>query len=490
MKPQIRVRSRIAAVLVLLPCMTALAGGRGDYGWEWPLTLSHDDAGAYRVTLDESVYRRVQDPGMRDLVVFDGTGAAAPTALFEPEQPLARPVPRLELPWFPVPLPSATTARRWDLVSESDADGRLRRVEVRGSMSGERALADALVVDLSRVREAVAALELEWKPVEGLDLGYHVEASDDLDHWTPLATRGRLVDLQREGRQLLHRRIELYGLLPHHQRARYLRLTPDRTDQPLAVTAVTAVFAPRADVAPPSWVELSPVRTSADGLAYEFVLEGRFPVQQADVALVGNHAVEWQLESRDVSDGDWRPRAAPWMGYRVGADGGRSEPAVLAGPVRDRHWRLRASTAVSGTPTLRLGYRPEVAVFVAQGTPPYSLAAGSRRTLREDSPVPRLVDALRERHGRAWQPATAYAGNVRVLAGEQALEPRRDWRSWLLWGVLLIAALVVAGLAISLLRSTRRTAAVDAPAEAAGDAVAESTAGTPDDIVEGKPGDD
>ncbi|KAB8172090.1 DUF3999 family protein [Lysobacter maris] len=459
----------MAAVLALLPCFAALAAGRQDYGWEWPLTLSQDDAGAYRVTLDEFVYRRLQDPQLRDLVVFDGAGGAVPTAVLAPEQPLARTAPRLALPWFALPMSKTPSARRWELLSESDADGRLRRVEVSGGAPAERAQADVLIVDLSRVREAVAALELEWKPVEALDLGYRVEASDDLDHWQPLATRGRLVDLQREGRRLLHRRIDLFGLLPHHQRARYLRLTPDRGDQALAIASVEAVFAPRATAAPLSWIELSPSRSSDDRQMYEFRIDGRFPVEQADVALDGNHAVEWRLESRDDADAQWRSRGAPWMGYQVGAEGGRSRPNALATSVRDRQWRLRASTAVATAPVLRLGYRPEVAVFVAQGAPPYALAAGSARALPEPSPVPRLVEALRERHGRDWQPATAYLGSARVLAGEAALRPDWNWRKGLLWGVLLIGALVVAGLALSLLRSSRATAAAEAVPETAED---------------------
>ncbi|MCW5581409.1 MAG: DUF3999 family protein, partial [Luteimonas sp.] len=42
-----------------------------------------------------------------------------------------------------------------------------------------------------------------------------------------------------------------------------------------------------------------------------------------------------------------------------------------------------------------------------------------------------------------------------ALAGESALQPApqpRDWRSWLLWGLLVAGALLVAGFAFSLLR--------------------------------------
>ncbi|MDQ3205054.1 MAG: DUF3999 domain-containing protein, partial [Pseudomonadota bacterium] len=54
-----------------------------------------------------------------------------------------------------------------------------------------------------------------------------------------------------------------------------------------------------------------------------------------------------------------------------------------------------------------------------------------------------------------WQPAQAYLGPPRVLAGPSALEAGRDWTQWLLWAVLALGAVVVGGLALSLLRTQR-----------------------------------
>src|SRR5688572_20508194 len=179
--------NRLATLVVAaaLPLMAA-AAVRDDYATPWPLTLSRGD------------------------------GVAVPTDLFAPEEPLAKPAKRIALPWFALPAtPTENGARGWELISQADADGRLRRVEARITDSAVAALPrSALLVDVTRVRESIVALELHWQPVDALDLGYQVEASDDLEHWQPLATRGRLVDLQREDRRLLHRRIELYGLLP------------------------------------------------------------------------------------------------------------------------------------------------------------------------------------------------------------------------------------------------------------------------------------
>ncbi len=441
---------------LLVLATSAFAAPRDDYAKQWPLTLSRDDGGAYRVVLDAAVYRQVHAYDLGDIEVLDRDGRAVPAALFAPSQPLAQLPRRLALPWFALPATDASgTARGWELISQADPDGRLRRVEARIT---DQALAatprNALLIDLSRVREAIVALQLQWQPQDALDLGYTVEASDDLEHWQSLATRGRLVDLQREGRRLLHRRIELFGLLPHYQRARYLRLTPDRSDQALTITGVSAELAAAKTAPAPQWLELRGRRSDSDGRsAFEFELDGRFPVQWADVVLPGNHAVEWRLQSRDHSDADWRARGT-WMAYQIGASGRSSQSAAqpLTGLVRDRHWRLSAAGAVNGEPTLRLGYRPEVVVFLAQGAGAYSLVAGSARAERADSPVPQLVAVLRRQHGADWQPSPAYLGTPKVLAGEAALAPRRDWTSWVLWGVLALGALLVTGFALSVLR--------------------------------------
>jgi Protein of unknown function (DUF3999) len=455
-------------VILLLVCLLpvpVLAGVRDEYARQWPLTLGRENGGAYRVTLDPGVYRQVQDPALRDLVVTNRDGVAVPTSVFAPEAPLAKAPQRIALPWFALPsTPAGDGAHGWELVSQADTDGRLRRVEARITDSTVAALPrSALLVDLSHVREAIAALELQWQPIDALDLGYRVEASDDLEHWQALATRGRMVDLQRDGRHLLQRRIELYGLLPQYQQARYLRLTPDRSDQAITITAVSAELAIARTAAAPQWLELTERRIGGNADTFEFDIDGRFPVQQVDVALGGNHAVEWQVESRDDEDETWRLRAGPWVAFQVDAAGvGSQSPARELGlAVRDRHWRLRANGPVNGEPTLKLGYRPEVVVFLAQGSAPYALAAGSARARRAESPMPQLVAEIRKQRGEDWQPSPAYLGTPQILAGETALHAPQDWKSWLLWGVLALGALVVAAFALTLLRVAKPAA--DAP---------------------------
>lgn len=446
------------------------AAVRDDYARQWPLTLQDDAAGAYRITLDREIYRSAQSPTLRDVDVVNADGAEVPSALFAASQPLAQEPRYLVLPWFPLPPGKAAQAQDIAVISERAVDGSVRRVETRvsGATSTPSSAANAWLIDASRMREAIIALQLSWSPVStALDATYRAEGSDDLRTWRSLQAQIQLLDLVRDGQRLQQRRIPLDGS------AKYIRLLPVGDGAAPALTGVRAEVA--ASPAALAWMwEALPGRigigsagsgqdSSKRGVSYyEFALRGRFPIEQADLTLDGNNAAEWTLQSRDSGTAPWQTRAGPWVAFQVGAGGAanRSAAQALGGVIRDRFWRLSSSTPAAVAPTLRLGYRPEVMVFVAQGRPPFALVAGSARARRGDAPLPQLVDALRVRHGGNWQPASAALGPPQVLAGDAAYVPTpvaRDWKTWLLWALLVGGALIVVAFAIDLLRKPAET---------------------------------
>lgn len=447
------------AWILLLP-LVAFAAARDDYASQWPLALQRDDGGAYRVVLDREVYRQLQSPQLRDLVVVNAQGTPVATAVFPADAPLARSGTAVSLPWFPLPVDAGASRQDIAAISEIATDGSLRRVELRApddataSTTGD----GGFVVDASQVRVPLAALRLAWSDAAPFDRGYRVSASDDLRQWREIDADARLVQLQNNGRRIVEDRIALPAV-----QARYLRLSPNSPQAaPLAVTGVVAE--PVGQIAEPAlqWEELQGKRVDTpQGPTFEYALDGRFPVEAADVVSTGNSTRGWTLERRDDEKSAWQPAASPWMAYRLDSAGtsSRSPPQPLHDDTRDRHWRLRPRDAFEGAPpVLRLGYRPEVVVFLAEGSPPFALLAGSARAWRQDAPLPQLVDALRTERGRDWQPATATLGTRAVLAGDAALQPvapPTDWKRWLLWGVLVVGALLVAGFAFSLLRQPR-----------------------------------
>ena len=126
---------------------------------------------------------------------------------------------------------------------------------------------------------------------------------------------------------------------------------------------------------------------------------------------------------------------------------------------RSRDWRVDLAAPITHAPTLELAYTPDRFVFLAQGAGPFRLVAGSATTHHNDAPVDVALRQLRSSAGNEWMPPLAGLGARTELRGAQALTAtpaaRPDtWKTWLLWGVLVAAAAVVGGLALSLLRKS------------------------------------
>lgn len=439
-----------ALLLALSPLAASAASQRDDYVQQWPLTLQDADAGAYRVQLDDAVYRSAHRASLGDVEVFNAAGDALPSALFAAEQ--AETTPRRQpLPWFPLPPVAGGGADDLELIAERGADGSVRGIRARVASTPTGASEAGWLIDASALREPLRALSLQWAAdAQPRQARYRVEASDDLRDWEMLVQEATLVDLANQGNRLQQLRIAI------DSRARYLRLLPLSSPPLPRLTGVEAELAPAPAVADWHWQQLDALRADPAQHSFDFASPGRYPVAQLDIALPGNSAIEWRVQSRDSDEAPWQDRAGPWVAYQVGAGAGRSPPQALAQPVRDRYWRLLATQDPGRQrPALRLGYQPETLIFLAQGAPPYALAAGSARTQRAAAPLATTLQALRTQRGPQWTPATATLGAAVPLAGAAALQappPPRDWKTWLLWALLVGGALVVVGFAFSLLR--------------------------------------
>jgi hypothetical protein len=440
-----------ASLTLAAPALWA-ADARQDYREQWPLQLSAPQAGAYRLILGEAQYRSAVSPQLADVQVFNAQGQALPSALFSADQPLARPAQWQPLPWFALPAQGGGAGEDLQLLTERNTDGSVRRVEARLGRSGASAEPGGWLVDASALRTGVQALQLDWQSTGPLQLRVAVEASDDLRDWQRVADAVPLVDLEQGGNRLQQRRIEI-----GHQ-AKYFRILPLAGARLPVLTAVQVERVAAAQAIDWQWRTLT--GTAGKAGEFEYTLDGRFPVAQVDIATADNSVVQWTLLSRDDPNRPWQVRAGPWVAYQLQDTGARrqSQTQSLAVPSRDRYWKLMAGQAQpSQAPTLKLGYQPEALVFLSQGEAPFTVAAGSVRAQRTDAPVGTVIAQLREQQGAQWQPAAATVqGPAQVLAGDAAVQAQRDWKRWLLWGLLLLGVLVVGGFAVSLLRPSGR----------------------------------
>ncbi len=447
----------IASILLLT---STSAWAADSFGWQWPLNLSVDDGGAYRVVLTPELYEHIQRPDLRDITVRNSAGLEVPTAVIGPEEPLAAGPRHIDLPFFKLP-PDYRGSNRWIVSRETQTEGQIRYVQTEHTSSWVGPSAGVLV-DASRVREPVLGLHLEWPEQavdapDPLDVIVMVETSPDLERWTTILERGRLVDLQNETGHVLKNTLEFPGA------QKYLRVRPVKDSDFIEFTSVAAVARSSKADATWEWKVLKGEAVQEENrTVINYTSLGRYPVEQADIVLDTNSAAEWTLESRDSDKATWRHRAGPWIGFKVdGEVQRRSAIQNLGTRQRDRQWRLVSSATTQTVPELRLGFRPEVLLFLAEGDAPFNVVAGSTKSEITTVPLQRLLTTLKASFGPDWMPSPAYVGTRAELDGPNATKPADEapeWATWLLWGILILGSAFVAGLAVHLLKNPEKRA--------------------------------
>jgi hypothetical protein len=356
------------------------------------------------------------------------------------------------VPWFVLPARAAgDPAQLIRLRIERGASGQLRRLDA--SLPPETASSERsdVLVDLSAQAGRVESLDLEWTQGRDVSARFRISASDDLVSWRALVNEASVVELHQNGFELVRRRIEL-----PRTSSPYLLLERSDAGAALALEHVRAQMAPKAVLAPLAWSAARPLeRAESDVGVHEFRMAGPLRVERIDLELASPGSVaRVTILSRDRDDAPWVPRAN-LHAFRLGGSSEAPQDDVGIEATRDRQWRVTSDPPLDAAPRLLLGFRADEFVLLASGPGPFALVGGSATARRDDYPMGVLVAELRARRGAEWQPSEASLGALETLAGEAALTPPRPpipIARWLLWGVLVSAAALIALFALRLLR--------------------------------------
>jgi hypothetical protein len=205
------------------------------------------------------------------------------------------------------------------------------------------------------------------------------------------------------------------------------------------------------------WRTLLPNQTGAPGVV-EYNAQGLFPIEHVQLEFVElTDAALVRVRSRPDTPADWTLRHSGIF-YAVDDPGGaiRNPPARIA-LTSDRHWRIETTAERGWTtgraPRLVVGWHPHELVFLAQGSPPYTLVYGSARVSASDAPVDALLARLEEA-SRTSRVLVATLDEPRTAGGADALKPAPPVRRMVLWAVLIAAVAALAMLALRVVRDT------------------------------------
>ncbi|MEO8811142.1 MAG: DUF3999 family protein [Rhodanobacter sp.] len=431
-----------------------------DFAYRYPLATDGTSA-VWRIELSPAIYA-VSRPAadLRDLVVVNAEGRQVP---FGPAPRTPARMQAFVRKTTLLPLPANSPGGSGSVRVQRSSDGAI--VIEPPSTPSAPARPGQWLVDAGR-RINLDRIEIDPSALPG-DARFHVsvQASGDLQHWITRGGTSEIVSVRRGADAFAQRSIAVANGTP----ARYYRVVlrdGDHAPWDSAQTPSVELRGSSSDTvddhrAARQWlVALSQASTPAGGgIDYDFTLPAALPVEAAQVALGGNNTVS--RYSLLDHDGNGDRVLSEGTAVHIGTGVDQATLSTFA-PRRVQHLRLHTGTVLAQPPTLRVAWRPDVFVFLAEGSGPYSLLAGSHAARRADYPLATALERVRPpAAGADWRPPLAMPGAASVAGGPAALlapKPPFEWTRLLLWLVLIGGALAVAAMAWSLLRQSRREA--------------------------------
>ncbi len=445
-----------ALALALLLSTGALAADAPRATHSAPLETQGKGA-VFALALPEAVYRGVARRDLGDLRVLNGAGEVVPYALERVAASEKVAGTSLALPFFPIAAAPGRQIEELSLRVERRADGTVTAVATPGERRAPERRVVGYLIDASAAPAALRELRFDWLAgPDGTVLDAHIEASDDLRAWRAIAS-GPLLVLRRGEATLERRAIDLPAL-----RAKYLRLSWRPGQQDPKLSGVAAQLVDAAADAARNWSRFEAVAGAKPG-EYLFELPPALPVDRVRLELPQeNTVVQATLAVQERSGGPER-RLLSAVFYRMEHGGQKlSNSDLKLAPTTERRWLLRVDLRGGGMgggmPVLHAGWLPHRLLFVARGDPPFKLLFGNSDLapaamptrallpgIAEDKPIEALPATL-GKVASAPLPARSSADEVRGYFGQ--MDRKKLW----LWGSLLLAVLVIVGMAWRLAR--------------------------------------
>lgn len=421
-----------------------------------------------QLDIPEPVYARVTRASLDDVRVFNAAGIPVPHAICAAAEPEAPGTRNEALPVFVLRAPQNNDAEDARKIEIETAQGtRVQIIEplpdatpAASAQPIDRQIA-AYVVDLRALDAPVNAIDIDWSTdTQTSEVHLRILHSEDLQTWRRISSHQTLVRAAGDSGVLERKRIAL-----PRQRYAYLRLEPSDGKSPLRITAVSAELLNPVPAADRRRLDTELQSTEEDSerrlKSYIYDSAHQAPVQAAALELPQkNMALQVALASRAREDSPWRTH---WRGeidsISDGAGNSKASPVQFRSTT-DRYWRLRVlqgSDSLTAAPRLSLAYTPQQLRFLAQGEAPYTLAFGSANVRAEARGCDQLLN--RNDAGKlATLTGVAVAGDLRSLGNASLLEPTAKKTSvwtYVFWGTLIVATLLVLAMAFSLLKTIR-----------------------------------
>jgi hypothetical protein len=444
-----------ALVLGLLASLASAQEAPADFATQAPLTLSGEGPW-YRLELPMALHFAARFADLRDARVFNAEGQAQAYALTLGRAEAREQIQQTAVKWFPLYGPKDAVGSAADIRVQRTSSGTLVEVTAPPSATPAPEQLRGWLLDASTIAAPLEKLSLNWSgDAEGFQ-SFSIEASDDLQHWQSWG-EGQIARLSFADEQLEQRSIRLPGARAHY--LRLLWLAPQQA--PALIGADLFSRASDSLPAPMAW-SMSLLPSSIKAAEYSWDLPLGLPLERIKIALPqANTLAPVRLYGRRDGKVQWQLLATSLL-YRLpqaGKPGGEAlqDSIELYGvPVQQLKLVVDPRGGGLGTevPQLQVGMRATELVFLARGTPPYTLALGNTGAQAANLSLNTLIPGFTPDRLSALGLATAsIAEAAPAAAGVISAASGPDWKRIGLWAVLLLGVGLLALMALSLLRA-------------------------------------
>lgn len=418
-----------------------------DFSVRVPLAVSGNGPW-YRLELPLAVQLSARQADLSDVRVFNAAGETQAYALSRQSSQRSESRTVTEVKWFP--LYAADTQQALPgVVMKSTTEGTL--LEIRPSSAKGPQVLRGWVLDASAIKAPLQQLSLDWSREHDGFQRFSIEASDDLQHWTPWGD-GQVARLSFADERVEQHDVNLPG-----QSARYLRLVWQGQAAPLLTSAKLVSATSSSLPLPLVWSQpLAGTRLSAG--EYSWQLPTGLNVERLRIELKQpNTLAPVTLSGRRDSKQAWQPLSNGLL-YRLTSNGQEVVQDELQLPGQAvAELKLQVDERGAGlgveAPALHFAVRSTQLVFLARGEPPFTLALGNAAAKAANLPLSTLIpDYSAERLRALGQATVAGDAVVNTPVAAAAVESGPDWKKLGLWAVLLLGVAALGAMAYSLLR--------------------------------------
>ena len=429
-----------------------------------------DNKPFYQTNVPLEIYKQTHNSALNDLTIRNAAGEQVPYALV-PYQELhlgvTKHVDAKVLPFFPIKTSAISNPNELRIQLEKNADKTTLDIS---SSEASASPNNVFLIDLGAKHPPLYELAVDWQGGQNTLNNIQVLSSDDLKNWI-FAGDATLLNTDQSAK--LNHTISQHTIQLDNNwnQARYLQIRPAQPNDKgtITLTEVRANYTISQSLAQKAlWQATRNIaRENVDktGLVnIDFESFGHFPTDRFIIKLPQiNTRTDASVWVRNATNKPWQRVANVELNSIVGAYTDLDEYRIQA--VDARFWRLQFDQSVGGigadNPSLSLGWLPPTIVWNARGQTPFTLTVGENPSIVNTIPITTMIPDYNAQVINNLPVVNLII--TKEVPQDAASAPAastwvapRDYRTWLLWGGLVLGVLLLAGMAYSLLKAENK----------------------------------